>query len=208
MRKRNTLLQLVLGPQEPDCRRGRLHVRGCRTTIRRGRWHVRLSRRDPLGLIDRGHGNFAAGSSQKGIRIGLNEFQSQVVRGRSRGDVSPLRLCRSGPLLRLDGELIFNVAHWLGKRRRERVSGHGSMSLLGVCPGRPLPTAGPTPPGISHRTSTSRHSASPSQLFRRSHTVAPGPAVSCRLASPLTTATSSHPELPTTAISEPVGLSL
>jgi len=90
MRKRNTLLQLDLGPQEADCRHGRLNFRGCRTTIRRGRWYVRLSRRDPLGLIDRGHGNFAAGFSQKGIRIGLDEFQSQVVRGRSRGDVSPL----------------------------------------------------------------------------------------------------------------------
>ena len=49
IRKRNALLQLVLGPQEADCRHGRLNVRGRRTTIRRGRWYVRLSRRDLLG---------------------------------------------------------------------------------------------------------------------------------------------------------------
>ena len=45
------------------------------------------------------------------------------------------------------------------------------------------------------------------QASRLNQTVVPAPAVSCRAASPLTTATSTQPELPINAINEPVGRS-
>ena len=45
------------------------------------------------------------------------------------------------------------------------------------------------------------------QNSRRNHTVVPAPAVSCRAASPFTTAISTQPELPLSAISVPLGRS-
>ena len=44
-------------------------------------------------------------------------------------------------------------------------------------------------------------------LLRLNQTVVPAPAVRCLAASPLTTATSTQPELPGSAINEPVGFS-
>ena len=81
-------LQVVFSRREAGRWCERLHVLGRQTGMSRSRWRGCSTRRDSRGF-DGGLWNLAAESFQKGIRIGLDEFQSQVVPGGSRGDDSP-----------------------------------------------------------------------------------------------------------------------